>query len=409
MIEMPTTLLMSRYRSFKNAQALPLKPITLIYGRNNAGKSAAVRALPLLESGVLPDRRMAVEAFSATGARIPYEELVWKGEAGDYTLNLGLRWANGPFVEAEFTLDRGAGQAPFVRELVLRDTESTTLWSGYSDPHGTMRPEKPFAGAAFQFEGLVPQQPDSPLLSLLAERMKALRGRVSWLRASRRLGDPERLVQGSPPLRLQSDGSNALEFLIEDDALLRQVSAFYAGLSPSRVLDKQALSAAGNRYRLVLNPRFRPEWSLPLESAGEGMTQVLPVLVAAQLAADSAPAVLVIEEADNGLHPDAQEGLIRHLCSLAAGENPPTFLLETHSRIMLLGVQLAVAEGRLPADRVRLVWVDQHESSASMLTPIELTAEGFPSAGWPPGALEEDTDLASRFMRFAIGGGAEPR
>lgn len=36
------------YRCFRAEQVLELKPLTLLYGKNNAGKSAALRALAIL-------------------------------------------------------------------------------------------------------------------------------------------------------------------------------------------------------------------------------------------------------------------------------------------------------------------------------------------------------------------------
>ena len=54
----PTALLVSRYRAFAGDEVLPLRPLTLLYGRNNAGKSALTRALGVLGasvfSGALP-------------------------------------------------------------------------------------------------------------------------------------------------------------------------------------------------------------------------------------------------------------------------------------------------------------------------------------------------------------------
>ncbi len=41
-----------RYRCFYERSTLELRPLTLLYGRNNVGKSALLRLLPLLGASV---------------------------------------------------------------------------------------------------------------------------------------------------------------------------------------------------------------------------------------------------------------------------------------------------------------------------------------------------------------------
>ena len=48
----PTALVISRYRAFADDVTLPLRPLTLIYGRNNSGKSALARALAIIGASV---------------------------------------------------------------------------------------------------------------------------------------------------------------------------------------------------------------------------------------------------------------------------------------------------------------------------------------------------------------------
>ena len=85
---------------------------------------------------------------------------------------------------------------------------------------------------------------------------------------------------------------------------------------------------------------------------------------------------------------------------------PPTIVIETHSRVFLLAVQLAVAAGTLPANRVGLAWVDQDSIGRSTITPVELSSSGHPREGWPVAALGEDLRLASQLARLDLGLGA---
>jgi predicted ATPase len=156
-------------------------------------------------------------------------------------------------------------------------------------------------------------------------------------------------------------------------------------------------------HRITLNPKRQASFRINLVDTGEGMAQVLPVLVAAALAArEGAGALLAVEEPESHLHPDAQTVLARHFCAIAASPKPPTLVMETHSRVFLLAVQLAIAEGLLSSERVGLAWVDQDEVGRSTITPVQLEATGHPRAGWPVTALAEDLRLASELARLDL-------
>jgi len=331
-----------------------------------------------------------------------FSDLAWQGDAGDYSFGLGLRWDDGELREARYTLDGGAPRPTYVKELLLRGEGGRILWSGIAPPGRPMRPEGDQAGGEVRFVGLVPQDPEVPALRALAERMEGLRGRLQWLDGVR--ARPEREVKrtGTPPTQLTTNGSNAAHLLVERPELVEEAKRFYADLVPARDLEVQEVLSVGHRIKLSLESRA--SFSIALIDTGEGMAQVLPVLVAAALAARAGTGgLLAVEEPESHLHPDAQSALARHLCSIAARPEPPTLVLETHSRTFLLGVQLAVAEGRLPPDRVGLAWIDQHPDGRSTVAPVELSSSGHPRAGWPVGALGEDLRQASELARLDLG------
>lgn len=397
----PTALLVSRYRAFAGDGTLPLRPLTLLYGRNNSGKSALARALAIIGASVAEDApsELVIPAEILRGGT--FTDLAWQGDAGDYTFDLGLRWDDGLVREVRYKLDGISGRPPYVKELRLRGAEDSVLWEGIAPPGRPMRPLPGHAAGEVRFVGLVPQRTDVPALQELASRMEALRGRVQWLDGVR--ARPEREIKrtGTAPSTLAVDGSNVVGFLVEQPELVKEVARFYAALKPARELEvKEVLNVS---HRITLNPKSQASFGIDLVDTGEGMAQVLPVLVAAALAArDGSPAVLAAEEPESHLHSDAQAVLARHLCEIAARPAPPTLVMETHSRIFLLGVQLAVAEERLPCDRVGVAWVDQDADGRSTITPVELLPSGHLKAGWPVAALGEDLRLAGELARLDL-------
>lgn len=397
----PTALLVNRYRAFAGEARLPLRPLTLLYGRNSSGKSALARALAIIGASVSRQAPSALAPGPELIRKGNFSDLAWQGDAGDYSFDLGLCWDDRSVREARFTLDGGAGRPSYIKELQIRDEGNQLIWAGIAPPGRPMRPQTGFAGADVSFVGLVPQDSEVPALRELAERLVAMRGRVRWLDSVR--ARPERNVQrtGSPPKRLSSDGSNAVNFLVEMPDLLKDIKSFYSDIKPSRELDVREELDLG--YRIRLNPRSQSTFRIDLIDNGEGMVQVLPVLVAAALASRIGnTAILAIEEPESHLHPDAQSILAKYLCSIASADNAPTLVLETHSRVFLLGVQLAIAETRISPKNVSLAWIEQDETGRSTIIPVEFDPSGHPQAGWPIAALAEDLRLARELAKLDL-------
>lgn len=390
----PTDLFVHRYRAFAGEETLPLRPLTLLYGRNNAGKSALARALAFIGASLAEDAASALVIPPELIREGNFTDLAWQGDAGDYSFDLGLRWADGEVREVRYILDGGSGRPSYVKELFILGEGGKTLWAGLAPPQRPLRPQSGYGGGEQRLVGLVPLNSEIPALNELAARMVALRGRIQWLDGVR--ARPQRYVErkGSGPTRLTPNGSNVAELLVERPELVESIKAFYAGLNPARELEIKEVLELGHRISLSL--KSQSSWRIDLVDTGEGMTQVLPVLVAAAMAArEGSGAILAVEEPESHLHPDAQDVLARYLCSIAALSEPPTLVVETHSRVFLLGVQLAIAEGRLSPDKVGLAWVDQDSAGRSTITAVEIGPTGHPRAGWPPTALAEDVRLAS--------------
>lgn len=398
----PTALVVARYRAFAGEETLPLRPLTLLFGRNNSGKSALSRALAILGASVDENASSALVVPPDIERNGTFTDLAWQGDAGDYSFELGLRWGDGELREVRYTLDGGSSRPTYVKELVLKDESGNVMWAGVAPPAGPMRQQGEHLHGEVRFTGLVPRSPELAPLRALAARMVALRNNVSWLDGVRKRPQREVSRTGTPPSHLYADGSNASEFLVERPDLVMNTKRYYADLNPPRELE--VLEVLDTRHRLMLNPKDRSAFRIDLVDTGEGMIQVLPVLVAASLAHErGSERLLAIEEPESHLHSDAQASLARYMCAIAAGDSPPTIVIETHSRVFLLQVQLAVAEKTLSADRVSVAWIDQDAFGRSSITPVELTASGHPRSGWPPNALADDLKIAAQLARLDLG------
>lgn len=393
---LPSELILERFRSFEGVATLPLSPITLVYGANNSGKSSLLRALALVSEALEPGADSPAPLPERVFPNGRFEDLAWQGEAGRYSWRVGLRWSEGTVREALYTLNGARTDEafhPFLERLQLTLPGDEARWRARVNED--RRLVSPDGEVLPPFVGLMPA-PTTGEVRAARDQLLKMRGRVRWLNGVRRALPRviDRAPPGGPP-RL-SDGEGSAEAVAHDPELLAEVARFYASLDAPRALDVHEAPPLG-RW-LSLNPSRRSSWRVHLNDTGEGMAQVLPVLVQASIAAREG-SILAVEEPESHLHPSAQGVLVRHLCALAAAPGAPRFILETHSRVFLLAVQVAVANG-FPADKVRIVWVDQAPSARSSTQLVELHQSGELGDGWPPAALGEDLQLARELARL---------
>lgn len=394
-MSLPVEFTVRHFRAFAGEESLPLRPITLLFGPNNAGKSSLLRLISMIGGSLDASTRGALEMPDDLSRGGTFVDLASKVDVGDYSFEFGFRWPAGPVREARYTLDGHSGKASYVKELLLRDDQGELLWSGNAAPN---RPLTGADGSVVTCDGLLPRERTVVALADLAQKMSVLKGHVSWIDGVR--ARPPRRIErtGTAADIVSGDGRNAAKLLVERPDVRAIVASFYESLSLPRELG--VVESLDVDHRLTLNPRSQPLWDVDIVDTGEGMAQVLPVLVAAALTAKDG-GILAIEEPESHLHADAQGTLARYLCQLAAASDPPILLLETHSRIFLLAVQLAVAAG-LPPDRVGLVWIDQDANGQSRITPVDILPSGHLGEGWPNAALTEDLSLASQFAALSI-------
>jgi predicted ATPase len=109
-----------------------------------------------------------------------------------------------------------------------------------------------------------------------------------------------------------------------------------------------------------------------ISDAGFGVSQVLPVLVA--LLAAHEGSLVYLEEPEIHLHPRAQSMLSRWLSR--AAERGVIVVAETHSALLLQGIQTLVAQGRLRESLVKLHWFERGRTGFTKVRSANLDSEG---------------------------------
>jgi hypothetical protein len=115
-----------------------------------------------------------------------------------------------------------------------------------------------------------------------------------------------------------------------------------------------------------------------IADVGFGVSQCLPVVIGLLMAA---PGQLVyVEEPEIHLHPRAQVALAQ--LAVRAAKRRVRVVLETHSSLLLRGIQTAVAREEIAADQVALHWFERSKSGATNVRTAELAQDG-PFGEWP--------------------------
>jgi hypothetical protein len=135
-------------------------------------------------------------------------------------------------------------------------------------------------------------------------------------------------------------------------------------------------------------------WDLVnVADVGFGVSQALPVVVALVVAR---PGQLVyLEQPELHLHPRAQTAMAEVLA--AAARRGVRVVAETHSHLLLLGIQTLVAEGKLAPELVKLHWFRRDDDGATRVNSAELDESGA-FGDWPEDFAEVSLQAESRYL-----------
>ncbi len=367
-----------QYDQTRPLQRLDLAPLTLIVGRNNAGKSSVATLLHQVLGGL-----------AGLGASALPLTVAGQSVADGFQDLLHARDAT-TFLELEVTLEFGMvlhelSTVLYLRSLLDEDSRPwarSIMWEGKS----LEVPDGPLEG------GLAPNVLDQKIIR--AEAQRTLDVSV-WLGPLRdRLPEtPGPVDQLRPEQVIDASGGGVIRLLADDEALFKSVSDWlreHAGLSLrwEKNLDLWLLKVVRGDVR-----------SISITQVGAGIHQLVPVLTLAllrQLRRGSASYIDVVQQPELHLH-DALHPALGDLFIRCAEMRQGVTLVETHAEGLLLRVRRRIAEGRIPADLVALYYVDD-AAKGSELRRIEILDNGDVSY-WPEGVFLESLEEVKALRR----------
>lgn len=346
---------------------LPLAPLTLLTGLNASGKSSVLQALVLLHQTMCEHEWTTRLALNGIGVRLGSTPDVVDEVFGRNGFEIGLE-SDGNVYEWAFDGDR--------RDMSMR-VKSVSVNGKTSEHPQELRyllpPDESESVAllAHRLRDLtyitaerVPPQEVYPLedphtVSVVGSRGEHAMSVLHWGRDTPVM--TELVLPGSPAIRL------------------RQVEERMRTLFPGFTLDLQQTSR-GNLVILGLRMSDATGFHSPVHT-GFGLTQTLPVVVAALSAAKCD--IILIENPEVHLHPAGQARMGQFMADMArAGLQ---VLVETHSDHVLNGVRRTIKDNQLDADQVAIHFFrPRSEGLAQVLSPsiddsgnIDYWPEGF--------------------------------
>lgn len=105
--------------------------------------------------------------------------------------------------------------------------------------------------------------------------------------------------------------------------------------------------------------------------------------------------LVYLEQPELHLHPNAQVKLAQVLAD--AAKRGVRVVAETHSSLLLLGIQTLVAEGKLSPDLVKLHWFSRNEDGITEVDSVDLDEAGT-YGEWPVDFNDVSLNAQSRFL-----------
>lgn len=365
------------FKGFKNKQTLEIKPITILIGKNSSGKSSIAKLFTMLQNS-FSNKLIDPLLLNNSGVEI----------GGEF---LDLVYNRQPNVPIEFTLMMGDKSEILVK--VVQDSSSYEIiilsWKLTSTTINleiNYSPDKGYidvSGNSYKFHGFVPNCINIPNLFTFDFQFE-----VDYIGPYRIT--PKRIFYTSGESEFESMG------IFGENA--------YSLLAVSKIMKKQLHVDVGEWFKnnfdsweLIIEDKYRPyieirlvnnNTSVNLVDVGQGMNQVLPVVVRSFI--EKKDSIIIIEQPEIHLHPAAHASL-GELFVKSALQNNQYFFIETHSENILLRIRKLIVENKygLKHSDVLIYWVDSNDQDGAFLDKIEINEKGELST-WPTGVFSEN-------------------
>lgn len=415
-----TEIRIAGYKSLARETKLEIRPLTILAGANSSGKSSVIQPLLLLKQTLASPSDPGVLDLAGPNVEFSqFDQMFYKcpgNKNSAKTMCFGFSTSDGKKVETldltyrlsqkalklesqEFTFAiPGLIQKPItLRPGPLSESDVMSLPGNLSQivKHFSERGEQGVRFVAVPSRGFVdlilsPDAESAVRLSALVigpaeEIQKQLLAliHIPGLRGNPRRVYPLRKTSGP---RFDGHFQDYVAGIVADwrgDDRLGNLSEALKLLGLTWKVEARDLDAT--RVEIVVGRLRGPKQGgakdlVNIADVGFGVSQILPALVALEVAA---PGQLIhLEQPEIHLHPRAQKNLAKVLADAAT--KGKRLVIETHSSILIRGIQTLVAKGELDPEIVKLHWFTRDdESGITRIDSANLDENGAFGGEWP--------------------------
>ena len=411
-------LILERYKAFQQPCEIEVRPLTILVGANNAGKSALARAVPFLAGGLRANdpipgsARLPLESFGLTHGTSFEDLIAGRSVHGSIRMNASFR-SDGQELALTAEVQNVVSPGEETQQIVMQwglgiaggDRINIKRSGLDSDEHQikvSQQGRKREYRSRIRWAGLLPSLDERyPWISESKWFRETLIALPRWAQGVRYLKSP-RVIVDSPfrtpttrPPSLSASGYEAPLMLATSDELLREVQVWF--LDTFGV--KLDVRHQGNTsvLEVLQTPGHIP---VSIAQAGQGLSHVLPVVIQSITAAEAGAGVDILEHPEAELHPRAHGGIADLIVSRLPGHERP-LIVETHSEVLLLRIRRNVVEEKLNRDDVAIYWIGRNEEAESAtIRKVEIDANGE-VINWPEGVFQEDYEEVVAIRREA--------
>jgi predicted ATPase len=422
---------LKNFRSFSDSKAIPLRPLTLLVGPNNAGKSTILNAILLLAQTA--QSRAVGEPLSTSGPMVDlgsFDDIIRGGASADSgQIAIDLRMSEEELVQAyeefnfresgprrlpanelrlAFSFDSRADRINVDRATFQRDRR-VTLDAAQGVARGSMARRTKQPSISF-VSGFLPRldwaevDPDDlPIPEELTAHTDSMVQSMIWDQAFSRIELVAPLREPVPrltvlgrttptPRGVASGGEAVLQLLRSTDPdnerEKRAVELVDYWLSKRFTLTKRLRILEVDRARRVLSlvaDQAGGFSAINVANMGEGVSQLLPIVASVVMATRGQ--TTLVEQPELHLHPAAQAELGDLMIAGIGDAGDRQVIVETHSEHLLLRVRRRIAEGALDPQKVAIIFVEK-PAGASRARFLSLDSRGDID-DWPDGFFDE--------------------
>lgn len=347
------------FKLFKNWQELEIKPITVLIGKNNTGKSAILKLPTMISESLKGEISEPISLNSKISVGKRYEELFYNKEILADTIDFEISDEKEKLKISIKGNNRGDNVE--IKSYTLNDEDIKITKSNLKGfKHAKVKSLK----LPFDYIDAFREFPKAGYITDINGKIDSIG--ISGLNAFKLLA----------------------QYRKENNPLISLISKWFDTNFEGWKIEIKEIAASIEGFDFVLsNNKIK---NINILNTGSGIRQVLPLIVRSYMPVEE-ETLIIIEEPESHLHPAAHGNLAQRFVDSFLENNSKRYLIETHSKNFILRLQALIADPKVDFSNkdIAVYYVDYKEDEQlSILERLEIDADGE-FTKWPEEIFNE--------------------